>query len=545
MLGWALTQMASPYQIGETISISLLPKALPGYTAHTILRMLLAFMAAVIVTLIVAPLTAKNKHAEKFLLPMIDILQSIPILGVLSITIVFFIKLFPNRLLGPECAAIFAIFTSQVWNMILSLYQSLKTIPKTFYEVADIFHLSAWQRFWRIEIPYAMPGLLWNSMISASAGWFFLVAAEAISVNNQQILLPGIGSYISVAIHHRNLRAICYATLVMFGVILVYDQLFFRPLLSWANRFSAEALENHSPTYSWVYRLLAKTRWLKKINFLLGYLSEHFVNPQFLKTQRPIRILQKYHFNHSISSFFWNGVFIALAIVAIFKIWRFTNINMSFWELKRVFYLGAVTASKVAVLVIFASLLWVPVGVWIGLRPRITQIIQPIIQFLAAFPVNLIYPIAVTLILHFQLNVEIWTAPLMILGTQWYILFNVIAGTQEIPKDLQLAAKSLGLKGWLWWKKLVLPAVFPYYITGSMTTAAGCWNASIVSEVLEWGPDKLVATGLGSYIEHYTSSGDFTRVILGVVVMCVYVLLINHFVWGKLYAVSSTRFFME
>ncbi len=546
-LAWAAVQMHSPYHLAEPIKISLSPWALPAYAARTMLRMLLAFLCSVLVTLIVAPLAAKNKQAEKLLIPMIDILQSVPILGVLTISVIFFIHLFPNRLLGPECAAIFAIFTAQVWNMILSLYQSIKTVPKSFYEVSRIFHLSGWQCFWRIEIPYAMPGLLWNSMISASASWFFLVAAEAIAVDNQHIMLPGIGSYIAQAIQQMDLRAMVYATGTMLLVILLYNQLFFRPLIAWSARFNADSIEDAAPPRSWAYQVMLKSHGFKIIRKMINrYMVEPLLHPKTPVWPRPWRWdLARYEPYRAWMIQGWNALLIALLICSCISIWHFISHAVQLAEMQRVFYLGAITALKVTVSVVLSSLLWVPIGVWIGQRPQLTQLAQGIIQFLAAFPANLVYPIAVTGILHFHLNVELWTIPLMILGTQWYILFNVIAGTTRIPKDLQLAAKNLGLRGFLWWKKLALPGIFPYYVTGSMTAAAGCWNACIVSDVLQWGTHKLVATGLGAYIAEHSQTGDFERVALGIAVMCFYVLMINHFLWGKLYALAAVHFVEE
>lgn len=544
-LTWVAARMDAPFNIGDPITITLKPSALPVYVAHTVFRMFIAFFCSLLFTFIIAPLAAKSRQAEKFLLPAIDILQSIPILGVLSLTVIFFIQLFPNRLIGPECAAIFAIFTSQVWNITLSFYQSLKTVPNEFYEISKVFHLTAWQKFWRIEVPHAIPGLLWNSMISMSAGWFFLVAAEAITVNNQEILLPGIGSYISVAIQQADIHAILYAILAMLITILLYDQLLFRPLLSWSGRFMPGELEETTPvtTRSWFYILLAKTRWVKRLENVMDRFLDIFLYSPYLRLPA-VKTTTSSSFNFFVV-WCWNLTLFLAVCFSVILTWNFISATVSFNEVMHVFYLGALTALKVAILIVFSSLIWVPVGVWIGLHPRASHFFQPLVQFLAAFPVNLIYPLAVTAILHFSLNVEIWTTPLMILGTQWYILFNVIAGTTSIPKDLRLAAKNFGLKRWLWWKKLALPAIFPYYVTGSMSAAAGCWNASIVSEVLEWGNHKLVATGLGSYITQYSTIGDFPRLTLGIVVMCLYVLLINYFCWRKLYWFSATRFSME
>jgi NitT/TauT family transport system permease protein len=446
--------------------------------------------------------------------------------------------------LGPECAAIFAIFTSQVWNMILSFYQSIRTTPKEFYETAAMFHLSPWQQFWKIEVPHAIPGLLWNAMISMSAGWFFVVASEAISVSNQNIMLPGIGSYISVAISQANLNAVLYAIFAMFVVILLYDQLLFRPLLTWGERFNPGGLEETPFPRAWFYRLLVRTRLLKYGQKGFNTFIEFILNPPRLKfAKKNLPILQPSYTR--IVIYCWNSLLIVTSILVSMFLWNFITETVSMTEIKRVFYLGAITALKVVILIFLATFLWVPVGVWVGLNPKTSRIIQPIIQFLAAFPVNLVYPIFVTGIIYFNLNVEIWTSPLLILGTQWYILFNVIAGTATIPQELRLVAKNLSLKNWLWWKRLALPAIFPYYITGAMTAAGGCWNASIVADVVEWGDHKLIATGLGSYISEYTTVGDFPRIALGIAVMCFYVLAFNQIVWMKLYNFAAKRFVLE
>ncbi len=544
ILACAAKEMHTPYQVGSLPEISLEISALPGYAANTVLRMFIALLFSLAFTFIIAPLAAKNRQAEKVLLPLIDILQSIPILGMLSMTVVAFIQLFPNSRLGPECAAIFAIFTSQVWNMTLSFYQSLRTTPKEFYDTAAVFQLSSWQQFWKIEVPFAIPGLLWNTMISLSAGWFFVVASEAISVANQNIMLPGIGSYISVAIANANIQAIFYSIAAMLIVILLYDQLLFRPLLAWSARFNSNYVDDPEPNRAWFYELLIKTRILKQCERMFSHVTEILVNSP--KLQLPmINTPPLCPLYYRLAIFAWNIVLCLSVVIALYFLWDFISKDVSIAEVGHVFYLGAITAFKVMILIILASLIWVPIGVWIGLHPKIGQYIQPLTQFLAAFPINLVYPLAVTAIIYYQLNVEVWSTPLMILGTQWYILFNVIAGTAAIPNELRLVAKNLFVHRWLWWKRLALPAIFPYYITGSMTAAAGCWNASIVADVLQWGDHKLVATGLGSYISEHTTLGDFPRILLGIAIMCLYVLIINHFVWRKLYNYAASRFILE
>lgn len=550
---WGASGMATPYQVGDPIAISLDPTALPVYAARTVLRMFIAIFFSLLFTFTIAPLAAKNAQAEKLIIPFIDIMESIPPLGVLSIVIVAFIQWFPNSLLGPECAAIFVIFTSQAWNMALSFYQSLRTLPAEFQEAAAVFQLSAWQRFWRIEVPHAIPALLWNTMMSMSAGWFFLVASEAISVSNQSILLPGIGSYISEAIRTANFHAILYAIAAMFIVILLYDQLLFRPLLAWADKFRLDSSEEQPSATSWFYDLLLKTRALKYFHRTFSFLKEVLVNAKpFSKSAQGHRRTGWVPLSDALritlgklAVVAWNLLLICGLFAACFSLISFIRHQIALSEILHVFMLGGITALKILLLLVIASCIWVPIGVWIGLNPRAQQIAQPLVQFLAAFPVNLIYPIIVTGILYYQLNVNIWSTPLMILGTQWYLVFNVIAGAAAIPLETRLAAQNFGVRGWLRWKRLILPAIFPYYITGVMTTAGGCWNASIVADVLKWGDKTLIATGLGSYITRYTESGDFPRIALGIGVMCLYVIVINRLVWHQLYQMAASRFVMD
>ena len=538
-IAWGSGDFTAPLIPDAKTAISLEPANLPGYALATTLRMFIALFFSLLFTFIVAPLAAKNKHFEKVIIPFIDFMESIPILGFLAVAYIFFTQLFPNSRLGPECAAIFVIFTSQVWNMTLSLYQSLCTTPKDLIEVGNAFNLSFWQKFWRIEIPFALPGLLWNMMMSMSAGWFFIVFSEAIFIANQEILLPGIGSYISVAINNADLNAIGYAIATMFVVILIYDQILFRPLLSWSEKFKAD-LTTGEEYGSWFYALLAKTKLLKHLSQLLKACSEKISIPISFKAPSIPANIQSVCNRIAIS--IWNGMILIIAIVACGYILQFISATISLNEMFYVLYLGLITAAKVTILIIIASIIWIPVGVWAGRIPAVRRMLQPLVQLFAAFPANVFYPLAVILILKYQLNVEIWTMPLMILGTQWYILFNVIAGAASIPKEIIHAGKSMNLKGRLWWQRLILPAIFPYYITGAMTAAGGCWNASIAAEVVSWGDNKLIATGIGSYITQYTEAGDMPRIVLGIAIMSLYVIMINRLVWHKLYLMAEERF---
>nr|AIA17958.1 Binding-protein-dependent transport system inner membrane component [uncultured bacterium] len=543
LLAWNAKQMSVPYHLGQVIPISLDPKNLPSYALQTVSRMLLALCVSLLFTFIFGTWAAKNKRAERIIIPIIDICQSIPILGFLSVAIVGFIALFPNSMLGPQCAAIFVIFTSQAWNMTFGFYQTVRSVPAEMREAADMFHLSAWQRFWRIDVPFSLPGLLWNMMMSMSAGWFFVVASEAVSVANQNIMLPGIGSYIALAISSADMRAIGYAILTMFIVILIYDQILFRPLVAWSEKFRTEQVASERVARSWLINLLHRTRLLRYLGVYLDHLLDNVINIAILRSKPTDYATPSWARRHQrLLNVLWNSLFIgAIAGIVIYSVILIVK-NFPLASLTHVFLLGLVTALRVVALIIICSLIWVPVGVWIGLRPHVAQVIQPIAQFLASFPANLLYPLVVIMIVKYHLNVEIWVSPLMILGVQWYVLFNVIAGASVLPKDLLQVTDNFAVTGWLRWRRLILPAIFPYYITGAITAAGGAWNASIVAEVVSWGGTTLRATGLGAYVSECTTSGDFSHMALGIAMMCLLVLVFNRLIWRPLYVIADNRF---
>lgn len=544
-LGTAVKGMALPYEVGQQIPISLDPSNLPYYALRSVLRMLISLVFSLLFTFVFGTWAAKNKHAERIIIPIIDVLQSVPVLSFLSLTIVFFIALFPGSMLGPECAAIFAIFTSQAWNIVLSFYQSLRTIPEEFREAAHMYRLSFWQKFWRIEVPFAMPGLLWNIMVSMSASWFFVVASESITVANHNILLPGIGSYIALAVMHADKLSVIYAILTMLIVIVLYDQLLFRPLNSWAERFRSENEEDEEISSPWFIKILEHTNIFRRAGILTGKIWDSFVNlPILIKNQKAETTFRNTNWN-KVLIIGWYVLLTAILLSSGLILYRFVFQSVPIREGLYVFYLGLITGLRVMILILLCSFVWVPIGVWIGLRPRWVEFFQPIIQILAAFPANLFYPVVVMLIVKYHLNAEIWTSPLMILGTQWYILFNVIAAASLLPKDLKQVVNNFNVTGWLRWKKFILPGIFPFYVTGAITAAGGAWNASIIAEAVSWGNTKIFVTGLGAYITQNATSGDFPRLALGTAVMCLIVVVINRVIWQPLYNLAEERFRLE
>jgi NitT/TauT family transport system permease protein len=520
--------------------VSLDIRHLPQYALLTTLRMFAALGLSLLFTFLVAPLAAKSKKAERVIIPALDILQSVPVLGFLTFTVVFFLGLFPGSQLGAELAAIFAIFTSQAWNMTFSFYQSLKTIPRDLDEATTHFRLSPWQRFWKLEAPFATPGLVWNIMMSMSGGWFFVVASEAISVGDTKITLPGIGSYLALANDQGNMGAVAWAVAAMAVVIMLYDQLIFRPVVAWADKFRVETVAAQATPKSWVLDLFRRTRLFLEINRLLSRLVQSFSgNVSNLSRQIPEPKVS--NTASELIDWLWNIALIALVVWAGWSVFSYVHATLGWPDLREAVMGGFITFLRVVVLIMIASLIWVPVGVYVGLRPALAERVQPVAQFLAAFPANVLFPFVVAGISNYELNPDIWLSPLIVLGTQWYILFNVIAGASVFPSDLSEASTLYRLKRWQWWRKVILPGIFPYYVTGALTASGGSWNASIIAEVVSWGGTKLEAHGLGAYIAKATNAGDFHRVVLGVGVMSVFVVILNRALWRRLYALADRR----
>lgn len=531
-------QTFRPLSVVDAISLD--PINLPAYALRTTLRMLAAMGVSLVFAFGFGVMAAKSRRLERLLIPLIDILQSVPVLGFLTFTVTFFLALFPGQVLGAEFAAIFAVFTSQAWNMALAFYQSLKTVPRDLQDVSDSLRLGAWRRFWTLEAPFGAPALVWNMMISMSGGWFFVVQAEAITVGATTVRLPGVGSYVALAIERQDLHAIGWAVLTMLVVILIYDQLMFRPLVAWAERFRLDATLRDEAPRSWLLDFIQRADLARRVLRPAGSVMRSLASLRLGAPTGPAAPISR----------FWSGVWVDVAwwgllgLVAILAAWKVVAVvghEVGLAEVGHVFALGFFTLIRVVVLTVVASLIWTPIGVMIGLRPRLAAFAQPVAQFLAAFPANLLFPLFVLAIVRFHGAPDVWLSPLMILGAQWYILFNVIGGAGALSWDLREAASSFRVTGWTWWKRVALPFVMPAYLVGANTAAGAAWNAAIVAEVASWGSTTLRAHGLGAYILDGSVTGDLPRVVLGVAVMCLYVVVFNSLLWRPLFALAERR----
>lgn len=522
-------------------AIDLDPRNLPYYAGRSTLRMFVALFFSTVFTLVYGHIAANSRRAERVMIPLLDILQSVPVLGFLSITVTGFIALFPGSLLGLEAASIFAIFTSQVWNMTFSFYQSLRTVPKELDEAARLYHLSRWQRFTKLEVPSAAIGLLWNAMMSFGGGWFFVAASEAISVLNQEYRLPGIGSYVAAAIVDENLAALGWALLTIAIVIVLVDQLFWRPLTAWSDKFRMEQSASAETPESWVYDLLQTARIPRMLGKALTPAREMLNRVLSTLTQTkstfPVDPVQQQQGDRLYN-------IILLVIIGFLVAWalHFIVTTVGMGEVFTTFGLGVLTMLRVTVLLLVATVIWTPIGVAIGFNPKLARTLQPVVQFLASFPANFIFPFATLFFIWSNISIEWGSILLMALGAQWYILFNSIAGAQSIPTDLREMADNIGLRGWQRWKKLIIPGIFSAWVTGGVTASGGAWNASIVSEVVDWGSTTLTATGLGTYIAKATFAGDWPRITLGIGMMSLFVVGLNRLLWRQLYQLAESKY---
>jgi NitT/TauT family transport system permease protein len=517
------------------------PASLPYYAARSLFRMFIALFLALLFTFAYAEAAARLPRAEKVLIPVLDILQSVPVLGFLTVTVTAFINLFPGSELGLEFAAIFAIFTSMAWNMTFAFYHSLTAQPRDLDEAARVMRLTKWQRFWKLDVPSGMIPLVWNGMMSFGGAWFFLAASESISVLNHTYVLPGVGSYVAAAIQQSSLSHVGIAIVVMIFLVIGVNFLFWRPVTAWAERFRVEESAAAERPRSYVLDVLRRSsvpdlvarparpvgRFLDKITRPFG-LAEHPLQRPALRART--------------GDVFFAGGVTAVCLFGAWKALEYLNAHGGLGQFGGAFVDGAITFSRVVILLIIASIIWVPIGVWIGMDPKVSRLAQPVVQVLASFPANFLFPFAAAFFVATGLSLNIGGILLMALGAQWYILFNVIAGASAIPSDLREAMRLMGVRGKLRWAKFILPAIFPAYVTGGITAAGGAWNASIVAEIVEYGHHNLVAKGLGAYIAQAAAVGDFPKVLIGVAVMSVYVVGLNRLVWRRLYHLAEARY---
>jgi len=542
--------VTAPFGPGELPQVTTDPANLPYYAGRSLLRMFAALGVSTLFAIGYGYLAAKNRRAARVLVPLLDVLQSVPVLGFLSITITGFIALFPGSLLGLECASVFAIFTSMAWNMTFSVYHSFLTVPRDHDEAARMYHLSRRLRLRRVELPGATVGLVWNAMMSMGGAWFFLVASEAITVNNASYTLPGMGSYMAEAIGAQDYTALAWAVVTMFLMIIAVDRLFWRPLVAWAERFKVEESASGQVVESAVLNVLRRSAVVAAVRHAATGVSRRVtrtIRRSATVRDRDLGAGDEPRAPGSVeralrSDAFFNACLAVAAVAGICAFVAYAAGHVSIDEIGTILLDGTFTFIRVVVVVAVSAIIWTPIGAWIGMNPRASRIAQPIVQIGASFPANFLFPFATILMLRTGFPIELGAIPLMALGSQWYILFNSIAGGMAIPNDLREAGAVLGLSRRQRWRALILPAIFPAWVTGGIAAAGGAWNASIVAETVAWGNDTLRAPGLGSDIAASTAAGNFPLTIVAIAVMVLFVVGLNRLFWQRLYTLAETRY---
>ena len=533
---------ASP--IGTQPAIDLDPAALPRYAVFSLGRISIAYVVSLVFTLVYAYASAHNATAERFLIPLLDTLQSIPVLSFLPGVMVAMVALFPNHQLGVELGSILLIFTGQVWNMIFSVYSSIKSIPREMLEAAQVYRLNWWQRFTQLELPYSAIGLIWNSMMSVAGAWFFLMACEMFVLGKRDLRLPGLGSYLQSASNAGNMRAILSGLAVMIGVIVFMDQLVWRPIIAWSEKFKFEQVEASQTPRSPILDLLRRSRLLAQATRVAVIpvreaLALHFAR----KHTAP----QPHRRGRRSSKWTWRLLSLGALVAIAFAIVRMGAMlsSLSRPEMTSIFKGALTTFLRVEITLVLAGLWTIPVGVYLGLRPRLSAIAQPIAQIAASVPATALFPIVLLFLIRAGGGLGIGSMILMLLGTQWYILFNVIAGASAIPTDLKEVCQVFRMSKVESWRRLYLPAIFPFLITGLITASGGAWNASIVAEYVRFQGRTLSTTGLGAVISQATDSGNSAVLLGATVIMAAMVVTLNRLLWRRLYVLASTRFKLE
>ncbi len=547
VLIYALLRLAIPYPapvIGPEINLS--TSALPWYALLSLTRMAVAYFLSLSFSLVYGYVAARNQAAERVLMPILDVLQSVPILSFLPVVALSLTAILPQGL-AVEMAAVVLIFTSQAWNLTFSFYQSVRTVPGDLQEAAQIFRLNWWYRLRHMELPFAALGLLWNSVMSWAGGWFFLMAAETFKVGDRDFRLPGLGSYLQKAANSGNTSAIIFGVLTLVLLVVLLDQLVWRPLLAWAEKFKIELVENDNPPTSWFFDLLGHSRLATALTSSVIVPSIRWLDARLggpMKTETGPQDMQ--------TSALWRrilrlGLTFLVGLAIVYGGVRATQVltTLTLQEWGHIFVAALFTGLRVAAALIIALLWTIPVGVAIGTNPRLAQLLQPIVQILASIPATALFPIILLLLVDLPFGLNSAAILLMLLGTQWYVLFNVIAGASAMPQDLKDIASMFKIKGWARWRTLILPALFPYLITGLITAGGGAWNASIVAEYTEFNARAYSVTGLGAIISQAAASADYDLLLAGTLTMIVVVLLINRFFWRRLYRVAEEKYRMD
>lgn len=524
------------------IEIDLSPWALPTYTFFSMVRGLAAYVVSLSFTLVYAYWAAHDRRAEKILVPLLDILQSIPVLGFMPGLVLALVAIFPRTNLGLELAAVIMIFTGQAWNMTFSLYYSLKSVPQDIKEASVVYRFTWWERFKWVELPYGTTGLVWNSMMSMAGGWFFLMINEAFRLGDRDFRLPGLGSYMSVAVHEGKPLAMTLAVVAMMLMIVALDQLLWRPVVVWAQRFRVEETSASETSRSWFLDLARRSRLVRRVRYWRRSRSRLHRGaserpsairraPPLPAAARPASILPQAALALLLALIGW-GAFRLAHLLA--------QLPLSHWG--KLTLAGGLTLGRVLVSTAVGTAWAVPAGLAIGLSPMLSRLLQPVAQVMASFPAPMLFPVAIALFHSAGLGLGTGSIVLMLLGTQWYILFNVIAGASSVPSDLREAVVAFRMtRGERFWT-LYLPAIFPYLVTGWVTAAGGAWNASIVAEYVTYKGATLATFGLGAAVSEAAERAQFAELAAAVLVMSLVVVSFNRLVWRRCYGLASTRF---
>jgi len=526
------------------VEINLHPSALPMYTLFSVLRIGIAYFLSLAFTLVYGYIAAYNRRAERFMVPLLDVLQSIPVLSFLPGVMLAMVSLFPHRQLGLEMGAILLIFTGQVWNMAFSFYTSLKSIPREMREAATLYRFSWWQRFTEMELPYAVIGLVWNSMMSVAGGWFFLMASEMFELGNRDFRLPGLGSYLQTASSAGDTRAILWGLGTMLAVIVLTDQLVWRPVIAWAEKFKFENVEATDAPHSPVLNLIRRSG-------TLAFLSRRAFMPLRERMALHFAKLKRAELTKSSASLAQKLVLATLGLAAVvgvgYALYRSAVMvsGIGAAEFKTILIGGLATFGRVMVTLVIGSLWTIPAGVAIGTHPKLARFAQPLAQIAASVPATALFPVVLLALIRVGGGLGVGSIILLLLGTQWYILFNVIAGASALPTDLKEVCQVCRLSRYERWRKLVLPAIFPYLVTGLVTASGGAWNASIIAEYFHLKGKIFSTVGLGAVISQATDDGNFQVLLAATVVMATIVVTINRLLWRRMYALAATKFRLE